>query len=194
MRLVWSSKRFIAIAATSARGSPCRRVVLAADFLFFISSVLHPPCPSPRHSRFAAVSETEQRLWLALAPARRGALSLGQEREETMTDYGNFIAGEWTKGADAGPNINPSNVDDVIGHYAKADKHQAEGAIAAAKAAFTAWARTTPQQRADILDAVGNAIIARKEELGTLLSREEGKTKPEGIGEAARAGAIFKFM
>ena len=49
-----------------------------------------------------------------------------------MTDYGNYIAGEWTKGTDAGPNVNPSNVDDVIGHYAKADKHQAEAAIAAA--------------------------------------------------------------
>jgi alpha-ketoglutaric semialdehyde dehydrogenase len=115
-------------------------------------------------------------------------------REEAMTDYGNFIAGEWTKGADAGPNINPSNVDDVIGNYAKADKHQAESAIAAAKAAFPAWSRTTPQQRFDILDAVGSAILARKEELGTLLAREEGKTKPEGIGEAGRAGAIFKFF
>ena len=50
------------------------------------------------------------------------------------------------------------------------------------------------QQRADILDQIGNEILARKEELGTLLSREEGKTKPEGIGEAARAGYIFKFF
>ena len=50
------------------------------------------------------------------------------------------------------------------------------------------------QPRADILDAIGNEILARKEELGTLLSREEGKTRPEGIGEAARAGYIFKFF
>src|SRR5262249_32303946 len=34
----------------------------------------------------------------------------------------------------------------------------------------------------------------RAEELGTLLSREEGKTLPEGIGEAKRAGYIFKFF
>ncbi|NIW24656.1 MAG: aldehyde dehydrogenase family protein, partial [Gammaproteobacteria bacterium] len=50
------------------------------------------------------------------------------------------------------------------------------------------------QQRADILDRVGNEILTRKEELGTLLSREEGKTLPEGIGEAARAGQVFKFF
>ena len=40
----------------------------------------------------------------------------------------------------------------------------------------------------------GNEILARKDELGRLLSREEGKTLPEGIGEAARAGMIFKFF
>ena len=50
------------------------------------------------------------------------------------------------------------------------------------------------QGRADILDKIGSEILSRQEELGTLLSREEGKTKPEGIGEANRAGNIFKFF
>ena len=36
--------------------------------------------------------------------------------------------------------------------------------------------------------------LIRKEELGTLLAREEGKTRAEGIGEATRAGQIFKFF
>ncbi len=111
-----------------------------------------------------------------------------------MSDHANFIAGDWVAGAQSGPNLNPSNLDDVIGVYAKADKHQVETAIAAAKAAAHGWARTTPQQRADILDAIGTALLARKEEIGTLLSREEGKTKPEGIGETMRAGQIFKFF
>ena len=67
-------------------------------------------------------------------------------------------------------------------------------AIAAAKAAFPAGGRPRPQQRADALDKIGNEILARKDELGRLLSREEGKTLPEGIGEATRAGQIFKFF
>ncbi len=50
------------------------------------------------------------------------------------------------------------------------------------------------QARFDALDKIGSEILARKEELGSLLAREEGKTKAEGIGEAARAGAIFKFF
>jgi aldehyde dehydrogenase (NAD+) len=111
-----------------------------------------------------------------------------------MTDHANLIAGDWVAGSDAGANVNPSNVADVIGRYARADKAQAEAAIAAAKAAFKEWSRATPQLRFDLLDRIGGEILARREELGTLLSREEGKTRPEGIGEAARAGQIFKFM
>jgi aldehyde dehydrogenase (NAD+) len=45
-----------------------------------------------------------------------------------------------------------------------------------------------------MLDRIGQEILDRKEELGRLLSREEGKTLPEGTGEAARAGYIFKFF
>jgi aldehyde dehydrogenase (NAD+) len=43
-----------------------------------------------------------------------------------------------------------------------------------------------------VLDGVGSEILARKQELGRLLSREEGKTLAEGVGEVARAGMIFK--
>ena len=71
---------------------------------------------------------------------------------------------------------------------------QAEAAIAAAKAAFPAWSRSTPQVRYDILKKASDEILARKDELGRLLSREEGKTLPEGIGEVARAGQIFAFF
>jgi aldehyde dehydrogenase (NAD+) len=50
------------------------------------------------------------------------------------------------------------------------------------------------QARCDALDKIGSEILARREELGTLLSREEGKTRSEGIGEVTRAGHIFKFF
>ncbi|OSI73217.1 aldehyde dehydrogenase family protein [Bradyrhizobium canariense] len=106
----------------------------------------------------------------------------------------NFIGGEWVDGSAVTKNINPSNTNDVVGEYAKADKAQTEKAIAAAKAAFPAWAQSTPQARYDALNKISLEIIARKEELGRLLAREEGKTLPEGIGEVARAGQIFAFF
>ncbi|CCD97266.1 aldehyde dehydrogenase; NAD-linked [Bradyrhizobium sp. ORS 375] len=106
----------------------------------------------------------------------------------------NFIAGEWVDGSGVTRNINPSNTNDVVGEYAKADKAQTEKAIAAAKAAFPAWSRSTPQERYDALNKISAEILSRKEELGRLLAREEGKTLPEGIGEVARAGQIFAFF
>ena len=110
------------------------------------------------------------------------------------TKYDNLINGQWVAGAAYTPNINPSNIADVIGEYTQASAQQLDQAVAAARAAFPAWTTGGIQARSDALDKIGNEILARKEELGTLLSREEGKTKPEGIGEAARAGYIFKFF
>ena len=108
--------------------------------------------------------------------------------------FDNLINGQWVAGASYTPNINPSNVSDVIGEYTQASAAQLDAAVQAARAAFPAWSTSGIQARADALDKIGNEILARREELGTLLAREEGKTKPEGVGEAARAGNIFKFF
>jgi aldehyde dehydrogenase (NAD+) len=111
-----------------------------------------------------------------------------------MTIHQNFIAGEWLAGSDETKNINPSNTDEVIGVYARASRKDAETAIEAARKAFPAWARSGIQQRHDILKKVSDEIMARKDELGLLLAREEGKTLPEAVGEVARAGQIFDFF
>ncbi len=111
---------------------------------------------------------------------------------ETM--HGLFIGGEWVAGTRVADDINPSDVADVVGRYAQGNALHIAAAVAAAKGAAPVWASSTPQQRFDVLDFVGSEILARKEELGTLLAREEGKTLPEAVGEVVRAGAIFKFF
>jgi alpha-ketoglutaric semialdehyde dehydrogenase len=108
--------------------------------------------------------------------------------------HANLIAGEWTASADASRNINPSDTRDVIGEYSRGTAGDVKTAVAAAKQALPRWARSSPQERADILDRVGTEILARKAELGDLLAREEGKTLPEAIGEVGRAGQIFKYF
>ena len=110
------------------------------------------------------------------------------------TPHLNFINGEWLAGNTLAPNLNPSNLVDVIGEYAQGDAAQLDLAVRAAEAAFPAWSTSGIQARSDALDKIGSEILARREELGTLLSREEGKTRAEGIGEATRAGQIFKFF
>jgi len=111
-----------------------------------------------------------------------------------MTEtYRNYIAGEWVDG-EAVENINPSNTDDSLGRYVRASREDAERAIAAAKEAFPAWSRSGIQQRHDILKKASDEILARKDEIGRQLSREEGKTLAEGIGETIRAAQIFDFF
>jgi aldehyde dehydrogenase (NAD+) len=109
-------------------------------------------------------------------------------------EYRNYIAGEWVKGATSSQDINPSDTSDVVAEYAQADKAQTETAVEAARAAAPGWANFGVQARADLLDKIGLQILARSQELGELLSREEGKTLPEGIGEVTRAAHIFRFF
>jgi len=108
--------------------------------------------------------------------------------------YLNYIAGEWKDSAEHGENINPSDTSDVIATYARATKEQTQTAIDAASDASHSWSQFGVQARSDLLDKIGNELLADKERIGTLLSREEGKTLPEGIGEVARAAYVFKFF
>jgi alpha-ketoglutaric semialdehyde dehydrogenase len=111
-----------------------------------------------------------------------------------LTTYGNLINGEWVVTGNTFNDINPSDTNDIIGTYSTAGEAEVKAAIDAAREAFKTWQFSTPQQRFDVLDNAGTEILARKAELGALLSREEGKTLPEGIGEVTRAGHIFKYF
>ncbi|HET9670141.1 MAG TPA: aldehyde dehydrogenase family protein [Casimicrobiaceae bacterium] len=111
-----------------------------------------------------------------------------------MDAAANYIGGEWVGGSQGAQSINPSNTRDVVGVFARGSGEDVKRAVAAAKQAFTQWSRSGIQQRHDLLKKVGDEILARKDELGRLLAREEGKTLPEAVGEVARAGQIFLFF
>lgn len=108
--------------------------------------------------------------------------------------FPNLIDGRRVDSTERASDINPSNTSDVIGEFARASRQDLTDAIAAARQAFVKWSRSTPQERFDILDKAGTEILARKDELGRQLAREQGKPVADGIGEAARAGLIFKFF
>ncbi|MFT5219171.1 MAG: acyl-CoA reductase-like NAD-dependent aldehyde dehydrogenase [Planctomycetota bacterium] len=105
----------------------------------------------------------------------------------------NFIAGDWVAGASEVANINPSDLSDTIGMYAQADSAQLHRALEAAQSAQREWAGSGLEKRYNVLMAIGNELIERCEELGTLLAREEGKTQPEGKGEIYRSGQFFTY-
>lgn len=111
-----------------------------------------------------------------------------------MTQKANYIGGAWVEGAGTLENLNPADPRDLIGLYASADEAQMRQAVQAARAAAPGWERSTTQLRSDILFRAANEILARKEELGALVSCEAGKTLAEGMGEVVRAGQIFQFF
>ena len=106
----------------------------------------------------------------------------------------NYIAGRWQEGTATIENRNPSDLSDVIGHFAQANAGQVDEAVAAARAALPLWWDAGIQKRHDVLMAIGTELMARATEIGTLLAREEGKTLAEGKGEVYRAGQFFTYF
>ena len=104
-----------------------------------------------------------------------------------------YINGEWQAGSDTITNINPSDITETIGEFAQASSDQVKDAIAAARQAQPKWEATPLEKKQSILQAIGDEMIARCDELGTLLSREEGKPFAEGRGEIYRAGQFFHY-
>lgn len=105
----------------------------------------------------------------------------------------NYIAGEWVLGKEYIVNVNPSDLSDVVGLFTQADELQLDNALSAAKQAQPIWEKTPIEKKYSILMAIGNELMARSEELGFLLSREEGKPIAEGKGEVYRAGQFFSY-
>ena len=106
----------------------------------------------------------------------------------------NYIAGAWRNGTSTIANHNPSDISDIIGDFAQASLTDLEDAIDAAKQAQAQWAATGLEQRYSALMAIGEELMARSEDLGYLLSREEGKPLAEGKGEVYRAGQFFTYF
>jgi aldehyde dehydrogenase (NAD+) len=111
-----------------------------------------------------------------------------------MQKLGHFIGGEWTGADDALESVNPSDTGDIVARFPNGGAAEVDQAVAAASEAFPGWANASPEVRADLLDKVAALIFARSAELGELLSREEGKTRAEGLGEVLRAARIFRYF
>ena len=114
-----------------------------------------------------------------------------------MTDtiqLSHLINGERVESARPGESHNPSNTNDLVANTPDGGQADVDAAVAATKTAFPAWSEASPEVRSDVLDRAGTLVMERREQLGRLLSREEGKTLPEGIGETVRAGRILKYF
>ncbi len=105
----------------------------------------------------------------------------------------NLIAGHWVAGESEIENRNPSDLSDLVGMFAQASKDQLQETLGAARRAQAEWAAYGIERKQAVLMAIGTELMSRAEELGTLLSREEGKPLTEGKGEVYRAGQFFTY-
>lgn len=112
-----------------------------------------------------------------------------------MTTYRSFIGGEWldSKSGRTAPNINPANINDVIGTTQLASREEARKAVEAAYNAFKEWKATPAPARGRIVSRAARLMEEHKEELAETLTREEGKTLAESRGELSRAINVVEF-
>ncbi|WP_174821279.1 aldehyde dehydrogenase family protein [Ruegeria arenilitoris] len=90
-------------------------------------------------------------------------------------------------------NRNPSDLTDVIGLFAQASADQLSATLDRARIAQLEWAAYGLERKQAVLMSIGTELMSRAEELGRLLSREEGKPFAEGKGEVYRAGQFFTY-
>ena len=103
-----------------------------------------------------------------------------------------FIDGEWCDAA-SGATVEATSpaTGESLGHVADGDREDARRAIAAAEAAFPAWAARTGFERAELLHRVADACERRIDELAHVLTLDQGKPlKAEAMVEA---GELVEF-
>jgi alpha-ketoglutaric semialdehyde dehydrogenase len=104
-------------------------------------------------------------------------------------DGKNFIGGEWRPAASGRrfEQRNPAFLHDVTGTFADSSAADVDAAIAAAQAAFPVWRAMSPLKRKTHLDRALDAMIARRDDIAALLTRENGKALREARGEVDSA-------
>ena len=110
-----------------------------------------------------------------------------------MSEFKLLINGRLVDGDSVMDVINPAT-EEPVAQCARASKAQLDQAVAAAKAAFPAWAATPIDERRKALIAMADAIQANIAELARLLTQEQGKPLQAAMGEVFGASAFFRYF
>jgi aldehyde dehydrogenase (NAD+) len=92
------------------------------------------------------------------------------------------------------PNVNPANVDDVVGLFQASGPQDVAAAFAAAESAQAAWAALPAPRRGEYLFKAAELLESQLASAASDMTREEGKTLPEATGEVKRAINILRYF
>lgn len=115
----------------------------------------------------------------------------------TRTDLirsANFIGGQWTASAAARLDVTDPATGAVITSVPDSGASEALAALDAAHLAFATWRKVPAKQRAAIIKRWNDLVLAHQDDLGTLISLEQGKPLAEGKGEVAYAASYIEWF
>ncbi len=109
--------------------------------------------------------------------------------EEQMDKFKNYINGNWVEGqsGETFENVNPANLEDIIGEFPRSGQADVDSAVKAAKDAFRKWKLVPAPKRGDMIRKAGDIFTRRKKELGRIMTREMGKPTFETEGDVQEA-------
>jgi acyl-CoA reductase-like NAD-dependent aldehyde dehydrogenase len=110
--------------------------------------------------------------------------------------FDNYIGGKWVncRSGKTFQNINPANVDEVVGEFQSSGPEDVQAACKAALDFQPAWSEIPAPLRGEFLFKASEILEGRLERLGEEMTREEGKTLPEAKAEVKRAINIFRYF
>lgn len=115
----------------------------------------------------------------------------------TRTDLirnANFINGAWSADTAARLDVTNPATGEVIASVPDSGAEQARAALDAAHAAFPTWRKVPAKQRAAIIKRWNDLVVAHSDDLGALISLEQGKPLAEGKGEVAYAASYIEWF
>ncbi|KUJ77675.1 NAD-dependent succinate-semialdehyde dehydrogenase [Ruegeria profundi] len=105
-----------------------------------------------------------------------------------------YIGGQWVEGDNGTFAVTNPARGDVVAEVADVSRAQVAGAIAQAEAAQKEWAKLTGKERAAILRRWFDLMMENAEDLGKILTAEQGKPLAEAIGEIGYGASFIEFF
>ncbi|MEJ8850913.1 NAD-dependent succinate-semialdehyde dehydrogenase [Variovorax rhizosphaerae] len=120
-------------------------------------------------------------------------MPLTLQRTELLRSQ-NYIAGEWRAASGSTFDVTDPATGAVIIHVPDSGATEACDAADAAHEAFASWRKVPAKQRAQIIKRWNDLVMAHQDDLGTLVSMEQGKPLAEGKGEIAYAASYIEWF
>ena len=114
-------------------------------------------------------------------------------KDPTLLKTQNFIDGEWVAGGAGTVDVtNPAN-GELVASVANGDAADAAKAVETAAVAFESWSRVPAKQRAVLLRNWFNLLMENADDLGAIMTAEQGKPLAESVGEVGYGAGFIEF-